>query len=146
MLEGSGGHQVDALEHFAQREHADVEFSIVFGQPLQDGGIRPGLRGLAEDVGVNELGHGKLTEMKVARRGQVPFQLPVFDRATAEDVHELFGWLEACIRFSRDDNSNGLPMPSDGLCSVLDDSIEQFTVVVFCVLKWPDCIHDLNVT
>ena len=139
-------HQVDALEHFAQREHADAEFSIVVGQPWQDGGIRPGLRGLAEDVGVYELGHGKLTEMKVARRGQVPFKLPVFDRAIAEDVHELFGWLEACMRFSRDDNSNRLPMPSDGLCSVLDDSVEQFTEVVFCVLKWPDCIHDLNVT
>jgi hypothetical protein len=146
MLEGSGGHQVDALEHFAQREHADVEFSIIVGQPLQDGVIRPGFRGFAEDVRVNELGHRKLMEMKVARRGQIPFKLPVFDRAIAENVHELFGWLQACIRFSRDDNSNGLPMPSDGLCSVLDDSIEQFTKFVFCVLKRPDCIHDLNVT
>jgi len=118
----------------------------VVGQPLQDGGIRTGFRGLAEDVGVNEVGHGKLTEMKVARWGQIPFKLPVFDRAIAEDVHELFGWLEECIRFSRDDNRNGLPMPSDGLCSVLDDRIKQFTEFVFCVLKWPDCIHDLNVT
>jgi hypothetical protein len=79
--------------------------------------------------------------MEVACGCGVAFELPVFDRAIAEDVHEFLGGLEAGIRLGRNDDCDGLAMPRDGLCALLEHGVEQFAEFVFCVLKWPDCVH-----
>lgn len=68
-----GVHEVDAFEHFAQREDADVEFGVVVGEPLQDGRFWTGLGRLAEDVGVNKVGHGRLGKMEVASGREIAF-------------------------------------------------------------------------
>lgn len=74
-----------------------MEFGIVVCQPLHDDRIRPQFGGFAEDVGIDEVGHGGLLKIKIAGRGGVAFDLPVVDRAIAQNVHEFLSGLEMGI-------------------------------------------------
>ena len=70
-----------------------------------------GFGGFAEDIGVYKVGHDGLLERKIAGRGGVPFELPVFDRAIAEDIYEFFRWLESRIGLGGNHYGDGFVVP-----------------------------------
>lgn len=58
---------------------------------LNNFGVWDGLRRLAENVGIQQVGHGRLLKVEVACLGKIPFDLPILDRAILQDVHQFFG-------------------------------------------------------
>lgn len=133
----SGIEKVNPLQHFAKREGAEPNVGIMLAKPRNDFRFRPLPRRLAEDVGIDEVGHGASVEVQVSLDHTVPLDFPILDRAVQQNVGEGFLGLQARIGFRGNHHSHRATVARDGLCTIARHFVDQLAQLVLRLLEGP---------
>jgi len=138
--------EMDALQHFAKRECAEVQIAVVIPQPRHHLGVGPLSGRLAEDIGIDEVGHGGSIDGEVALHVVGAFDFPIFHRAVEEDVGEGFFGLQPGVFLCGNDYRDRSPVPGDCLRPLDAHPVDQLAELVFRLLERPSRIHRESIT